>query len=78
MNVFQKEIRFESKYTMAPLVFVDFEKAFDSVDREGLWMALRRRDIPYKLVSVIKSTYNGAKCRVLHNDTLSAPFVVGS
>ena len=26
-------------------VFVDFEKAFDSVDREGLWMALRRNQI---------------------------------
>ena len=25
------------------LVFVDFEKAFDSVDREVLWMALRRK-----------------------------------
>ena len=46
------------------LVFVDFEKAFDSVDRKGLWMALRRRGIANKLVSVIKSTYNGAKCRV--------------
>ena len=41
------------------LVFVDFEKAFDSVDREALWMALRRREIPNKIVSVIKSTYNG-------------------
>ena len=41
-------------------------------------MALRRRGIPNKIVSVIKSTYNGAKCRVLHNGTLSAPFVVGS
>ena len=54
------------------LVFVDFEKAFDSVDRERLWMALRRR------LSVIMSTCNGAKCRVLHNATLSAAFVVGS
>ena len=27
------------------LVFVDFEKAFDSMDREVLWMALRRREI---------------------------------
>ena len=41
-------------------------------------MALRRREIPNKIVSVIKSTYNGAKCSVLHNGTLSAPFVVGS
>ena len=41
-------------------------------------MALRRRGITNKLVSVITSTYNGAKCHVLHNRTLSAPFVVGS
>ena len=60
------------------LVFVDFEKAFDSVDREGLRMALRKRGIPYKIVSVIKSTYNGVKCRVLHNGILSAASVVGS
>ena len=57
------------------MIFVDFEKAFDSVDR---WMALRRRRIPNKIVSVIKSTYNDAKCRVLHNGTLAEPFVVGS
>ena len=40
------------------LVFVYFEKAFDSVDREGLWIALRRRGIPNQMVSVIKSAYN--------------------
>ena len=56
------------------LVFVDFEKAFDSVVER----ALRTRGIPNKIVSVLKSTYNGAKCRVLHNGTLSTPFVVGS
>ena len=28
------------------LVFVDFEKAFVGVDRQGLWMALRRRRRP--------------------------------
>ena len=32
------------------LIFVDFEKAIDSVDREGLWMALGRMRIPNKLV----------------------------
>ena len=48
------------------------------MDREVLWMALRRRGILNKIVSVIKSTYNGAKCHVVHNGTLSAPFVVGS
>ena len=33
------------------LFFVDFGKAFNSVDKEGLWMALRRLN---KLVSVIR------------------------
>ena len=60
------------------LFFVHFEKAFDSVEREGIWMALRRRRITNKMVSVIQSTYNGAKRRELHNGTLSAPFVVSS
>ena len=41
-------------------------------------MALSRRGIPNKIVSVIKSTYNGGKCRVLHNGTLSAAIVIGS
>ena len=58
------------------LVFVDFEKTFDSVDREVLWMALRRHY--NKIVSVIKSSYNGVKYRLRHNGSLSAPFVVGS
>ena len=60
------------------LVFVDFEKAFDSVYIERFWMVLRRRGIPNKLLSIIESTYNDAKCRVLHNSTLSTPFVVDS
>ena len=41
-------------------------------------MALRRRRIRNKIVSVIKSTYNSAKYRVLYNGILSAPFDVGS
>ena len=39
-------------------VFVDFEKAFNSVDREVVWMALRRRGIPNKIVAVLNSAYN--------------------
>ena len=40
-------------------------------------MALRRRAIPNKLVLVIKSIYNAAKCRLPHNGILSPPFVFG-
>ena len=55
---------------------------YSTIDREQAGFrpgsTQRRRGIPNKLVSVIKSTYNGSKFRVLHNDTISAAFVVGS
>ena len=38
----------QEKWT--PLVFVDFRKAFDSVDRTLLWKILTRFGIPPKLV----------------------------
>ena len=41
-------------------------------------MALSRRGIPNKVVSIFTSTYNGAKYRVLHNGTVSEAFFVGS
>ena len=48
------------------MIFIDFEKAFDSVNRDCIWQALRSRGIPEKIIAIIKATYNGAKCRVLH------------
>ena len=45
------------------LVFVDFDKPFYSVNRERIWVALRRRIYPKNLCHLV---YNGAKCRVLH------------
>ena len=60
------------------LLFIDFEKAFDSVHRESLWKALRRRGVPDKIITMIKATYTGAKCRVLHKSKLSEQFEVNS
>ena len=36
------------------MVFVDFEKAFDSIDREVLWKMLRHYGVPEKIVRVIR------------------------
>ena len=36
------------------LVFVDFEKAFDSVDREVLWKILRHYGISEKIMRMIR------------------------
>ncbi len=46
--------------------FVDYEKAFDSVDRETLWKLLRHYGVPTKLICLIKSSYDGMACRVIH------------
>ena len=46
------------------LLFVDFEKAFDSVDRVGLWMALRRRGISNKLGELLKTLPSGKAARI--------------
>ena len=46
--------------------FVDYEKAFDSLDRETLWKILRHYGVPMKLVNMIKNSYKEMSCRVIH------------
>ena len=46
--------------------FVDFLKAFDSLHQDTLWQLLRHCGIPAKYTSVIKESYEGMACQVLH------------
>ena len=39
--------------------FVDYEKAFDSLDRDTLWKLLRHYGIPDKIITLIRNTYGG-------------------
>ena len=57
-------------------VFVDFEKAFDSVNREAMWKEVKRYGVPKQIVDLIKETYRGYMCRVVHEDCVSEPFPV--
>ena len=56
--------------------FIDYEKAFDSVDRETLWKLLRHYGIPEKIISLIQKTYQGMSCKVLHAGQMSDSFDV--
>lgn len=56
--------------------FVDYEKAFDSVDRQALWKLLRYHGVPEKLTSIIKNSYEGLTCRVVHGCQLTDAFEV--
>ena len=56
--------------------FIDYEKAFDSVDRDSLWKLLRHYGVPVKIVSIIRKSYEGMSCRVIHGQHLTESFQV--
>lgn len=53
------------------LLFIDFEKAFDTLDHKTIWNALACKGTPPKIISLIQGLYNGATCKVLHENHLS-------
>ena len=50
-------------------VFVDFQKAFDSVDRDVVWRLMYHYGFPPKF-------YEDATCQVIHDGKLTEPFSV--
>ena len=56
--------------------FTNYEKAFDSVDRETLWKLLRQYRVPQKVISLVHCTYQEMSCRILHAGQLSDSFEV--
>ena len=53
------------------ITYVDFEKAFDSINRERIWEALRKRGVPQKIIRLLRELYREATCKVLHKGELS-------
>ena len=56
--------------------FVDYENAFGSLDRETLWKIIRHYRVPTKLVNMIKNSYEGMSCRVIHDGQLTKYFEI--
>jgi hypothetical protein len=50
------------------ILFVDYEKAYDSLNRGRLWQILRDEDIPMQLLKVIQSLYQNSKISIKYND----------
>lgn len=64
------------KYTSRPrgrfyCIFIDFSKAFDSIQHNILWNALLRKSIDGKMLIVLKSMYNNLKSCVRVGNGLS-------
>jgi len=58
------------------LLFIDFKKAFDSINRKKLLESLARFGIPKKIEWLVKMTLEGAEAKVIEDGKISNPFVI--
>ena len=80
-HIYKKDIAFLS-YVHRPhfifdlfAVFIDFEKAFDKVWRDGLWYKLLLNHIDGKMYNIIYQMYQGIKSRIVLNGNKSEYFL---
>jgi hypothetical protein len=71
--IIEQSIEFQ---TSLYLNFVDFEKAFDSIDHQVLWALHLHYGLPEKFIRMIQLFYNNFRCQVIHGGTLTEPFRV--
>ena len=58
------------------VIFVDFMKAFDSINRQVMFNILRHYDVPLKIVKAIEAIYHHSKSVVLVDGNVSDEFNV--
>ena len=54
------------------ILFVDYEKAYDNVNRDKLWEMMDNKILNY-LLNTIKCIYRNTKIRIKFNDGISEP-----
>ena len=58
------------------MTFVDLNKAFDTVSREGLWKIMAKFGCPAKFIAVVRHFHDGMLVRVQNDGEFSDPFPV--
>ena len=58
------------------MTFIEFKKAFDSINRETMWKILRHYRIPEKIANIIKCLYDGSISAVSIDGILSKEFLI--
>ncbi|VDM00195.1 unnamed protein product [Schistocephalus solidus] len=56
--------------------FVDLTKAFDTVNRDGLWKVMQKFDCPELFTHMVRQLHDGMTARVTDNGTVSEAFAV--
>ena len=57
----EKSWEYQSK---AVLTFIDLKKAYDSVPRHAMWLALEKLGVPEQTIQLIRSFHHGMRARV--------------
>ena len=68
----------KAKQLPVAIAFIDFVKAFDSINRSSLVKILRAYGIPDKIVDLIQWLYTNTKAQVLTPDGLTAMFEIAA
>jgi len=61
-NIIEQSIEWQSSLYVN---FIDFEKAFDSVHRDSLWLIMRSYGIPSTIINMVKVLYADFECAVV-------------
>ena len=69
----EKTLEYKRK---AYIAFVDFRSAFDTVDRQSLWLILQSAGVPTKIVRLLKELYNNTESAVIVNGRPSGYFKI--
>ena len=69
-NVIQRQLQKRKKLYVA---YVDFRKAFDTVNRDALWKILERNGVGGHMINILKSMYSSVRCRVRCTEGLTDP-----
>ena len=60
------------------VTFIDFKKAFDSINRKVMFAVLRHYGLPEPLVNATGALYNNSKSAVMVEGNVSDPFEVST
>jgi hypothetical protein len=60
------------------MLFVDHQRAFDSLNRTWIWDKLRVRGLPSEFINIITEGYEDFCCRILYEGQLSDPVKTSS
>lgn len=56
------------------LAFIDFVKAFDTIDRSFIWETLENMNLDRKIIRVIRALYENYRCQVEHRGKVTDAF----